>query len=1251
MGEGMYPAGPSNVPEAVRRPSARYRRRAWLAAASLAGFLTIYLALLGGLGWVAVRLVVIAFGGWHVEWGALALAVVAVALGVHLVGRLVAARSTPVAMNELDVTPAGQPRLFAFVRRIATDVGAPVPDQVALGAGVGVALEQDVSLVNLIVRPRARLILGLGLVNTLTLAELKAVVARELAQRGHDATVAGRWSQVAAIVVWRIAMRGGWLDAWQAGLWRGSWLARAFAVVLLPGCWAVGAAVTALHAVTAPSSRAFARALAEDADRAAIAVAGSDALIGGLTRAETALDSIDAALATAEEEEAGGRAIADLFAVQRRYLDLLAAALDGAGAGAGAASAKAAPPAGPPRSWTAEPFDDARAAHARRLAVVAPADDREPWILFERPEAVRAAVTSRALLRVPALPVAPLAETLARVDRAMRRVHLAPRHRGVYLERAITRGADDLDALYGPEPAGALGEALAAVDLASLRGPIDRARALARDLAVLRSLHRGATAAAGRRIRYRGASYRRGQLPGLIAAVSVELAEARREVAARDAAVRAVHRAAARAAGRGWDEHLRGLLALVHFAEHASASLSERRAAVELAVAGANLAPYRVERRNAPLDVVLRALRGALDQVQAAAGEVELPDGVTARLEHTPWSAAFAVPGHDPLLLGERLSMVRYWTERLLRALGDLRRAALDELLVAEVRCAAWAQAGEPASEAAPAPARVPARGPRMPHGSEPPRAIRLDAWSRLRIADGPIATGLRLAAATALAGGLTLAALGEPQARVVIHNGLGREVVVTVGDRTVTVAPEQQVWLVRGGGPAQVSARTTEGETIEAFDVEIALRDCNVYNVAGAASLAERVYTYRDPDDDDRSSHRDEMIATFHTERWFTTGARHIFTEPPLDLALGDDRARTRRALAAQPVDPEWMHADDEDWLALWNAHARWDATDAPYFVRWFDYTIEGADHAAVLAARVAQTPDDPVLRWLEQGLDIETACRSHVARAAAQPEDVAWQALAARCDGDLDRRVALTERWPHDPWVQLVAGEALAMRGDLETAARTLEAGCIALPGPCTYLQLAVTRLRRATGRPHGMVGGVALHRDIDRLVAPEPGTWQHALDAGDLDAALARAETDDRAQVAGLVMASDALSDATAARAHALEEAAEHWTPATALVDYARARRGRLQLWDTAASDAAETAAEGDALGAERIEAFLAVLESRTPTEAAGDAALGAVPLRLRGRAYVAAVVLLGDRCPPRWRTLAKQLLFAGERPYFR
>ena len=58
--------------------------------------------------------------------------------------------------------------------------------------------------------------------------------------------------------------------------------------------------------------------------------------------------------------------------------------------------------------------------------------------------------------------------------------------------------------------------------------------------------------------------------------------------------------------------------------------------------------------------------------------------------------------------------------------------------------------------------------------------------------------------------------------------------------------------------------------------------------------------------------------------------------------------------------------------------------------------------------------------------------------------------------------------------------------------------------------------------------------------------------------------------------------------------------------------------------------------------------AVRTSQNPADA--EHMLDGLDMTLRGHAYSAAVVLLGERAPDDWRRAANQLLFAPERPYF-
>lgn len=63
--------------------------------------------------------------------------------------------------------------------------------------------------------------------------------------------------------------------------------------------------------------------------------------------------------------------------------------------------------------------------------------------------------------------------------------------------------------------------------------------------------------------------------------------------------------------------------------------------------------------------------------------------------------------------------------------------------------------------------------------------------------------------------------------------------------------------------------------------------------------------------------------------------------------------------------------------------------------------------------------------------------------------------------------------------------------------------------------------------------------------------------------------------------------------------------------------------------------------------KVQRFLAL--SRSGNTVAAERSLDGVPFTLRAQAFVAGAYLLGDQTPETWRTYARSVLFAGERPY--
>lgn len=186
----------------LTRPSSSYRARARLAVLGLIGFLVLYLGLAAWFVWLAWKLV----NGGHVGfWGGL-LAVCALFLGVFMLKALFSVRS---AKDEslVEIRPADQPRLFAFLHGLADAVGAPRPHKVFLSNEVNAAVFYDLSLLNLFFPSRKNLVIGLPLVNALSLGEFRAVLAHEFGHFAQRSMAVGRWvytaQQIAGHLVWR----------------------------------------------------------------------------------------------------------------------------------------------------------------------------------------------------------------------------------------------------------------------------------------------------------------------------------------------------------------------------------------------------------------------------------------------------------------------------------------------------------------------------------------------------------------------------------------------------------------------------------------------------------------------------------------------------------------------------------------------------------------------------------------------------------------------------------------------------------------------------------------------------------------------------------------------------------------------------------------------------------------------------------------------------------------------------------------
>lgn len=317
--EDIYPQGPAAVPDRFARASASYRRHAWLAMIGLALFVLAYGGLAGWFVWIGVRAVA---GVLASDFGFERLFAAGCAwfLSAFMLKSLFFVRKGS-GSDGIEITRAEQPRLFAFLDRLADEAGAPRPHRVFLSGAVNAAVFYDLSLLNLVFPSRKNLEIGLGLVNVLSLGEFKAVCAHEFGHFAQRSMAVGRWVYTAQQIAAHIVGARGALDKFLDGLsrvdiriaWVG-WLLRTIV-------WALRALIDSLFRLVLIAQRALGRDMEMQADLVAVSLAGSDALVEALHKMPAADDAWDRTVSFMRNELAGKRITRDAFAIQLCVLE------------------------------------------------------------------------------------------------------------------------------------------------------------------------------------------------------------------------------------------------------------------------------------------------------------------------------------------------------------------------------------------------------------------------------------------------------------------------------------------------------------------------------------------------------------------------------------------------------------------------------------------------------------------------------------------------------------------------------------------------------------------------------------------------------------------------------------------------------------------------------------------------------------------------------------------------------------------
>lgn len=642
-GNDLYPASITGAPADLTVVGRRYRISVVLLFLSLLLFLVFYGGLIFGSGFLVYRV-------FNPELGANTdgssggqelTAFLAGALLLFLAKGLFKRQKVDVS-DHIEITAAEQPELFAFLRRLCDETGAPFPYRVFLCSEVNAAVFYDRSLLSLIFPTRKNLLIGLGLINALTLDEFKAVLAHEFGHFSQSSMRLGRYVYVANGIIADIVFARDWFDK-VLHFWC------SIRDLRISGLgWVIRGLVWVVRQILAGAFRlinfveAFlSREMEFHADLVAVSVTGSDSLVHALSRLEFAHESLGQAmqdLKHASEHQLYSR---DLFFHQKHAAEFLRRARQEPQLGM--------PPVLPPdRSartqvfeagedskpsmWASHPSNYDREQNAKRHYLRSVEDPRSPWILFRNPEAIREAMTRKLYqegLDVPENAQYAAPETVqAFIDDEHLETTYNTQYHGLFDNRLVEPG--DLDELIAagqrnPWPVPRLSAACARIYDGELKEWLEGHQKRQGEEAVLEGLKDGDLKLRQKSFPFRDQACTLKQVPELLKLVEAELEADRQYLRGLDADMFLAHHQMAQHLMTG--AHLE-LLARYRFhlaSQEVLKSVSAERARVE------SVLQYLSSQENVPAEAYreairhLREARANLEQALRQAATLALP--------------------------------------------------------------------------------------------------------------------------------------------------------------------------------------------------------------------------------------------------------------------------------------------------------------------------------------------------------------------------------------------------------------------------------------------------------------------------------------------------------------------------------------------------------------------------------------------------------------------------------------------------
>ena len=326
MTSSSYPPSPTRVDPQVLAPSAYFKKEVRRVVGAIVLFFMVYLLLI--LAAVALALACFYFGIMIIV-NFLSVFTILIGLGMMAFGFSVvfflikfvfAVSQKDDNAFRIEISHTQQPELFSFIHRLSKETNTTFPKKIFLTNEVNARVFYNSSFWSMFFPVKKNLEIGLGLVNSISISEFKAVVAHEFGHFSQRSMKLGSFTYHVNRVIYNMLYNNSGYTKFLNSWGRVHSLLGLFASITVKIAEGIQWVLGRMYALINKSYLGLSRQMEFHADAVSASVSGGNNLITALTRIELAASCYDSALTNAGDWLKEKKATTNIFSNQLTIL-------------------------------------------------------------------------------------------------------------------------------------------------------------------------------------------------------------------------------------------------------------------------------------------------------------------------------------------------------------------------------------------------------------------------------------------------------------------------------------------------------------------------------------------------------------------------------------------------------------------------------------------------------------------------------------------------------------------------------------------------------------------------------------------------------------------------------------------------------------------------------------------------------------------------------------------------------------------